>query len=277
MLCGVCPLFPSDVVLTAFGAQKAKVAAVVTSDAATAKVDEARDAADGEEDGEVEEDGEEGEGAEGSNTAANNATGSGGAGVSDSEAFSVKYLTSPDLFHLQLTDPALRRHVLLQLLIVFQYLESGVPHKLPRIDLTKDLQSEKRRVFRVLGQTSPDGAAFVASMKKILKDELDWVKWKADKCPSYDKPPMKVSVAKPNRDYVPTPAYMLPCLVRTSESQRMMALHNAYGRLGPAGPALRHGGKYWASQKETPNLFEFLAKDPSGKWNIHTGYGGMRV
>ena len=51
----------------------------------------------------------------------NGLTALGGGG--ETESYCVKYLTSSKLLHLQLRDPAFRRHFLLQCLILMQYIK----------------------------------------------------------------------------------------------------------------------------------------------------------
>nr|CAH8847205.1 unnamed protein product [Trichobilharzia regenti]CAH8847208.1 unnamed protein product [Trichobilharzia regenti] len=110
---------------------------------------------------------------------------------SSSRKFS-KYLTSEKLLDLQLMDPSFRRYILVQLLILFQYLTTTVKFKTMDQVLSEDQQSwvnqRREAVIRLLSSnsssTSPSGT-FVSTVEHILEREGYWNRWKNDGCPSF--------------------------------------------------------------------------------------------
>ncbi len=106
-----------------------------------------------------------------------------------------KFLTSEKLMNLQLRDSHFRRHVLVQLLILFQYLGGDVKFK-TQAHVTSDAQTQwikdtTDRVYQLLSETPPNGREFVAYIKWALKSEENWVAWKNDGCPSFEKDPLQ--------------------------------------------------------------------------------------
>ena len=105
----------------------------------------------------------------------------------DSHYFA-KFLTSVKLMNLQLSDSHFRRHILIQLLILFQYLTSDVKFKSSAHVLTPEqdrwLMDTTEMVYRLLDETPPDGADFSSYIKHALKREENWISWKNDGCPS---------------------------------------------------------------------------------------------
>ncbi|PNF43227.1 THO complex subunit 1 [Cryptotermes secundus] len=103
-----------------------------------------------------------------------------------------KFLTNQKLLELQLSDANFRRYVLLQFLIVFQYLNSPVKFKSDTHELKPDqaewVREKTEMVFSLLEETPPDGVAFVQTVKHILKREEHWNSWKNDGCPEFQKP-----------------------------------------------------------------------------------------
>lgn len=100
-----------------------------------------------------------------------------------------KFLTSPKLLHLQLMDAAFRRFILVQFLILFDYLVSQVKFKTE----TQVLSGEQRgwldlvrdRVFSLLANTRPDGEALAQSIRSLLQHERSWNAWKNDGCAAF--------------------------------------------------------------------------------------------
>ena len=111
----------------------------------------------------------------------------------DSHYFA-KFLTSVKLMNLQLSDSHFRRHILIQLLILFQYLTSDVKFKSSAQVLTADqdrwLTDKTEMVYRLLDETPPEGAVFSSYIRHALKREENWITWKNDSCPSLARPPM---------------------------------------------------------------------------------------
>ncbi|KAL6493814.1 suppressor of the transcriptional defect of hpr1 by overexpression [Orobanche gracilis] len=107
--------------------------------------------------------------------------------------FRIKYLTSSNLMGLELKDPSFRRHVLVQCLILFDYLKA--PGKNDK-DLLSDTMKEEietceERVKNLLEMTPPRGKEFLHSIEHILERERNWVWWKRDGCPPFEKQPIE--------------------------------------------------------------------------------------
>lgn len=103
-----------------------------------------------------------------------------------------KFLTSEKLMSLQLQDSHFRRHILIQILVLFQYLTSDVKFKTPT-HVTSDAQvswikETTDKVFDLIEETPPLGVEFAGYIKQALKREENWIAWKNDGCPSYEKP-----------------------------------------------------------------------------------------
>ncbi|KAI3982922.1 hypothetical protein MKX01_010405 [Papaver californicum] len=112
----------------------------------------------------------------------------------DAAAFSIKYLTSSKLMGLELKDPSFRRHVLVQCLILFDYLK--VPGKNdkdgPSESMKEEIRSCEERVKKLLEMIPPKGKGFLQNIERILEREKNWVWWKRDGCPPFEKPPTEI-------------------------------------------------------------------------------------
>jgi hypothetical protein len=85
-----------------------------------------------------------------------------------------KYLTSSRLLNLQLRDPFFRRHILLQCIILFHFLNStSKKPSPPKVD-TKLLATLQQRVTAVLRDTPPHGADFTREIEQLLTRERSW-------------------------------------------------------------------------------------------------------
>ena len=113
-----------------------------------------------------------------------------------------KFLTSEKLMNLQLRDSHFRRHILLQLLVLFHYLLGDVKFKASDHTLSASqaawLREATEGVYSLLVETPPQGAEFAGYVRHILKREDNWVAWKNDGCPSYEKPPLGSSEQPPS-------------------------------------------------------------------------------
>ncbi|XP_030471176.2 THO complex subunit 1 [Syzygium oleosum] len=107
--------------------------------------------------------------------------------------FGIKYLTSSKLMGLELKDPSFRRHILVQCLILFDYLRSpGKNEKdLPSESMKEEIKSCEDRVKKLLEMTPPRGKDFLNKIEHILEREKNWVWWKRDGCPPFEKQPME--------------------------------------------------------------------------------------
>nr|CAG4638322.1 EOG090X0324 [Cyclestheria hislopi] len=105
------------------------------------------------------------------------------------QQYFAKYLTSQKLLELQLGDSNFRRYVLLQFLIMFQYLDAPVKFKQETQKLAEEqalwVSEATDRVYRLLEDTPPDGVAFAKAVHHILKREELWSNWKNEGCPEF--------------------------------------------------------------------------------------------
>lgn len=126
-------------------------------------------------------------------------------GDDDDSTFNIKYLTSSNLMSLELKDPGFRRHVLVQCLIIFDYLKTpGKAEKDgPREVIREELKVHEDRVKKLLRTTPPKGKEFLASIEHILERDKNWVWWKRDGCTPFErfvqekKPPSEPARRKP--------------------------------------------------------------------------------
>ena len=102
--------------------------------------------------------------------------------------FQPKYLTNSRLFRLQLRDPILRECMLTQFLILFNDLARAKPPAGSTTPKTK-LVALTERVVALLKQTPLDGKGYSEMVSYVLERERNWVKWKQEKCPGYEKYP----------------------------------------------------------------------------------------
>lgn len=102
--------------------------------------------------------------------------------------FQPKYLTNSRLFRLQLRDPILRECVLTQFLILFNDLSRTKPPEGSATPKSKIAELQER-VVALLKQTPSDGEGFSEMVSSVLERERNWIKWKVDKCPPYEKFP----------------------------------------------------------------------------------------
>ncbi|XP_061588410.1 THO complex subunit 1 [Cololabis saira] len=112
--------------------------------------------------------------------------------ASDGEhVYFAKFLTSEKLMDLQLSDSNFRRHILLQYLILFQYLKAQVKFKssscLLNDDQTTWIEETTVLVYQLLREIPPDGDKFGTMVEHILNTEENWNTWKNEGCPSFVK------------------------------------------------------------------------------------------
>ncbi|KAM3604816.1 uncharacterized protein V6R79_016583 [Siganus canaliculatus] len=102
-----------------------------------------------------------------------------------------KFLTSEKLMDLQLSDSNFRRHILLQYLILFQYLKGQVKFKSSSCILNDDqatwIEETTKLVYQLLKEIPPDGDKFATMVEHILDTEDNWNSWKNEGCPSFVK------------------------------------------------------------------------------------------
>ncbi|XP_067403026.1 THO complex subunit 1 isoform X1 [Emydura macquarii macquarii] len=119
-----------------------------------------------------------------------------------------KFLTSEKLMDLQLSDSNFRRHILLQYLILFQYLKGQVKFKSSNYVLTDEqslwIEDTTKLVYQLLSENPPDGERFSKMVEHILNTEENWNTWKNEGCPSFVKE--RPSDSKPTRPVRKRPA-----------------------------------------------------------------------
>ncbi|KAH7313313.1 THO complex subunit 1 transcription elongation factor-domain-containing protein [Stachybotrys elegans] len=122
-----------------------------------------------------------------------------------SESFNPKYLTSKDLFDLEISDLSFRRHVLVQALIIMDFLLFLSPQSKERLATFNS--SNKSVTYNE--QLSPEDTKWATDMKKSISDYLkqgfegpyfyrmvetvlardkNWVFWKMAQCPPIERP-----------------------------------------------------------------------------------------
>ncbi|KAJ3341857.1 hypothetical protein HDU93_003978 [Gonapodya sp. JEL0774] len=140
--------------------------------------------------------------------------------VPTGQDFFPKFLTGYNLFDLQLHDPLFRRHILVQLLIIFQNLLLTAPAERLRLDayrtaagkkppsgeapiLSKEqeqwLEETRKKVFEALDATGAGVKNFRRTVVTVLGHEKNWLKWKMDTCPVYDRPSLSQMDLEPKK------------------------------------------------------------------------------
>ncbi|KAK4106920.1 hypothetical protein N658DRAFT_503299 [Parathielavia hyrcaniae] len=122
--------------------------------------------------------------------------------------FNPKYLTSRDLFKLEISDLAFRRNVLVQALIIMEFLLSLSPKakeklasvKNPNKSVTysdqqlseEDTQwaTDMKEVIVEYLRQGVEGPYFNRMVETVLARDKNWVRWKIENCPSIELPPM---------------------------------------------------------------------------------------
>lgn len=129
-------------------------------------------------------------------------------GAEIGENFNPKYLTSRDLFDLEVSDMAFRRHVLVQALILLDFMLSLTPKAKSRLaDLTnksvlygfvlgeedaKWVMDMRKRIEGYLRE-GPGGNFYYRMVDTVLSRDKNWARWKAEACPPIERPPVSVS------------------------------------------------------------------------------------
>ncbi|XP_069777794.1 THO complex subunit 1 isoform X2 [Narcine bancroftii] len=122
----------------------------------------------------------------------------------EEHVYFAKFLTSEKLMDLQLNDSNFRRHILLQYLILFQYLKGQVKFKSSYCVLTDEqslwIEDTTKAVYQLFKETPPDGEKFSSMVEHILHSEENWIAWKNEGCPSFVKErPPESKISKPSR------------------------------------------------------------------------------
>ncbi|EEP77785.1 conserved hypothetical protein [Uncinocarpus reesii 1704] len=128
-------------------------------------------------------------------------------GSEAANTFNPKYLTSRDLFELEANDVAFRRHILVQSLIILDFLISLTPRAKAKLaDATnksvlysyvlsdEDAKWATQMKSSIAGylQQGLDGKFYYRMVDTVLTRDKNWVRWKAEACPAIEKAPIQV-------------------------------------------------------------------------------------
>ncbi|KAL8658351.1 MAG: hypothetical protein Q9226_001061 [Calogaya cf. arnoldii] len=120
-------------------------------------------------------------------------------------SFNPRYLTSRDLFDLEISDLAFRRHILVQGLILVDFLLSLTPKAKKKLESTSNksvlynysLPEEEfkwaaamRAEIAVYLQQGQEGKFYYRMVDTVLSRDKNWVHWKAEGCPLIKQPPI---------------------------------------------------------------------------------------
>eukprot|EP00850_Spirogloea_muscicola_P001667 SM000006S19432 [mRNA] locus=s6:733374:739060:+ [translate_table: standard] len=115
--------------------------------------------------------------------------------------YKTKFLTSTKLMGLELRDPSFRRHVLVQCLILFDFIKNPPKVEKENEDKREIVKEEagalEDRVKRLLQSTPPRGNEFLKSVEHVLSRERNWVLWKRETCPAFEKGPTELPLTRP--------------------------------------------------------------------------------
>jgi THO complex subunit 1 len=125
--------------------------------------------------------------------------------------YNPKYLTSRDLFHLELSDLAFQRHILVQALILIDFLLSLTEMAKKKRDAlnfqnksllyaytlsdedAKWATSTRGTITTYLGSTR-DGREYCRMIETVLARDKNWIRWKMESCPSIVRPPVSTEL-----------------------------------------------------------------------------------
>ncbi|KAL9030980.1 MAG: hypothetical protein Q9196_000949 [Gyalolechia fulgens] len=120
-------------------------------------------------------------------------------------SFNPRYLTSRDLFELEISDLAFRRHILVQALILVDFLlslTSKAKRKLEHMSNKSVLYSytladedakwatATRAEIATYLQQGQEGKFYYRMVDTVLSRDKNWVRWKAEGCPLIEQPPL---------------------------------------------------------------------------------------
>ncbi|KAI8814283.1 THO complex, subunit THOC1 [Cladochytrium replicatum] len=136
--------------------------------------------------------------------------------------FFPKYLTSRNLFKLELLDISFRRQVLIQVLVMVQFLigqSAKEKEKLGTTDqninksvqfaFTLNADQEKwcmeirSRVMKMV-ERSYKGKMFFKTVYTIFSHEKNWIKWKHESCQSFERPSMNIVANVKRKKFEPS-------------------------------------------------------------------------
>jgi len=150
-----------------------------------------------------------------------------------------KFLTSSQLFALQLQDPQLRLQIIAQLLYMVRYLKfspislsssssSSSKSKIGKAEVEKEeeemriyLNSLESRLFQLLHVT-PYGKEFDSLIRRMLQREGNWLTWKAMSCPEFEKKEAQIDInnnSKSQSESIPIKAKEYSVALRQDDVQ----------------------------------------------------------
>ncbi|KAF3480771.1 nuclear matrix protein [Arthroderma uncinatum] len=131
-----------------------------------------------------------------------------GEGASElTNSFNPKYLTSRDLFELEINDVSFRRHILVQALILLDFLLSLTPKSKAKLsdstnksvlygyvlsDEDAKWATQMKSSIASYLQKGMDGKFYFRMVDTVLTRDKNWVRWKAEGCPPIERPPVPV-------------------------------------------------------------------------------------
>lgn len=130
-------------------------------------------------------------------------------------SFNPKYLTSRDLFDLEIGDTAFRRHILVQALILLDFMLSLSPSSKARLadctnksvlygfvlndDDAKWVLNTRKSIEEYL-QLGGTGKFYYRMVDTVLSRDKNWVRWKAEGCPPIERPAVSATEFATARD-----------------------------------------------------------------------------
>ena len=133
--------------------------------------------------------------------------------MTEDGGYFAKYLTSGRIFELQLNNSNFRQRFLVQLLILFQYLNADVKFKSNNqamdVEQCAWIKQAKSKVYKILKKLPPNGKHFALSMKNIFERENIWNKWKNEGCPNFFKEKQPEGIPKKLVERTLTSNFML--------------------------------------------------------------------
>ena len=120
-------------------------------------------------------------------------------------SFNPRYLTSRDLFELEISDLAFRRHILVQALILVDFLLSLTPKAKRKLEHTSNKSvlynytlaeedtkwaTATRMEIATYLQQGQEGKFYYRMVDTVLSRDKNWVHWKAEGCPLIEKKPL---------------------------------------------------------------------------------------
>ncbi|CAF3314506.1 unnamed protein product [Rotaria socialis] len=140
--------------------------------------------------------------------------------ASSDDSFFAKYLTSEKLLELQLNDVTFRQNILVQFLIIFQYLVLPVKFKQPQQSLNDEqsqwVKKATNQINDLLKQTGSNADVFTICIQHILKREEMWNLWKNNGCPDFSKAKLTFQKRSASQSAAP---YRLSDTIRQSVQQ----------------------------------------------------------